>query len=67
MLTPAELERLAGDYKERHERDLMCQHRMSEFAATRSCRWADLYDYFGREDDSDRPTENCGHCDNCSG
>jgi len=60
-----ELERVAGDYHERNERDLLSQQLMAEYASTRNCRWAYLIDHFGR-DESDNPTVvACGHCDNC--
>ncbi len=62
-LTMHELQRMAGDYRERDERDQRKQQLMQEFAQTRNCRWSYLIDYFGRDDDGSDPA--CGHCDNC--
>lgn len=62
--TPRELERMAGDYRERDERDRRKQQLMVEFAETRHCRWLYLIDYFGRDDD-DPADATCNHCDNC--
>ncbi len=61
-LSPSELERAAGDYRERDERDKLKQKRMSEFAETNRCRWAALLDYF---DSHELEAGECGHCDNC--
>jgi ATP-dependent DNA helicase RecQ len=64
-LSRDELDRMAGDYRERSERDQLKLHQLVEFAETRSCRWSYLIDYFGREStgESEGP---CGHCDNCA-
>ena len=64
-LTFHELTRISGDYRERNERDLLAQRRMAEFAESKGCRWAALFDYFGRATDPERPDGPCGHCDRC--
>jgi ATP-dependent DNA helicase RecQ len=64
-LTPDGLARLAGDYRERNERDLLGQQRMAEFAQTSACRWSYVFDYFGRDEEEESPALACGHCDNC--
>ncbi len=66
-LSMIELHRMAGDYRERDERDLLKQRQMSEFAETRQCRWTYLADYFKVDDDAPAPAPApaCGHCDNC--
>ena len=61
-LTPGELERIAGDSRERNERDLLKQHLVGEFASSKACRWAYLLDYFGGDEEA---PPSCGHCDNC--
>jgi len=63
-LTLDELTRMAGDYRDRDERDRLKQHQMAEFSEARACRWAYLEDYFGTEEAPATPTP-CGHCDNC--
>ncbi len=63
-LTMHELHRMAGDYRERDERDRRKQQLMIEFAQTRHCRWSYLMNYFGRDND-DGTHETCDHCDNC--
>ena len=63
-LTMHELHRMAGDYRERDERDRRKQQLMVEFAQTRHCRWSYLMSYFGRDDD-DGTHLTCDHCDNC--
>lgn len=63
-LTHDELDRMAGDYRERDERDRLKQHQMAEFSESRACRWAYLEDYFETEEAPAEPTP-CGHCDNC--
>ncbi len=60
-LSPPELERLAGSYRERDEMDKLKQRRMVEFAETSACRWATLLDYF----DDERSFARCGRCDRC--
>lgn len=59
-----ELHRMAGDYRERDERDRRKQQLMTEFAQTRQCRWSYLTDYFG-SNEQDEAAETCDHCDNC--
>ncbi|WP_435005098.1 RecQ family ATP-dependent DNA helicase [Tundrisphaera lichenicola] len=61
-LTFDELHRMAGDYRERDERDRLKQQQFIEFVETRNCRWSYLIDYFGPDD---LPSTSCGHCDNC--
>ena len=63
-LTMHDLNRMAGDYRERDERDRRKQQLMAEFAQTRHCRWSYLIRYFGRDND-DGTHETCDHCDNC--
>jgi len=62
-LTMAELHRMAGDYRERDERDRRKLQLMLEFTQTRKCRWSYLIDYFRRDVD-DGLDQSCGHCDN---
>ncbi len=59
-LTPSELHRMAGDYRDRDERDRLKQARMSAFAETTGCRWSFLLDYFGDE------AAPCRRCDRCA-
>ena len=61
-LTLDDLTRLARDYEERDELDLVKLRRLAEYAETRSCRWQYLLDYLEANDEK---TEPCGHCDNC--
>ena len=63
-LLRSEAERLASKFRERGERARLKQQQMVEYAGSRSCRWAGLLDYFGREETLDSA---CGHCDRCSG
>ena len=63
-LSMHELYRIAGDYRERDERDRRKQQLMVEFTQTRRCRWSYLIDYFGRDSD-DGLHHRCDHCDNC--
>ena len=63
-LTMGELHRMAGDYRERDERDQRKQQLMVEFAQTRHCRWAYLNDYFGQVEAQGGPAT-CDQCDNC--
>ena len=65
-LTMDELHRMAGDYRDRDERDRLKHRQMVEFSETRKCRWAYLIDYFGTDDGAEPPAA-CGHCDNCDG
>lgn len=64
-LSMDELHRMAGDYRERDERDRLKQHQLVEFAQTRACRWSYLIDYFGSDDDPGEAALPCGRCDNC--
>jgi ATP-dependent DNA helicase RecQ len=61
-LTHDDLARVARDYEERDLRDQLRLQRLVDYAETRGCRWRDLLDYFG---DEDEPAERCGHCDCC--
>ena len=61
-LTPAELERLTIDQRERDERDRLRQEQVFEYAASRGCRWEAVVDYFGQ---AERDWATCGHCDTC--
>ena len=63
-LSMHELHRMAGDYRERDERDRRKQQLMVEFAQTRTCRWSYLMDYFGRDAEGDGQ-RSCNNCDNC--
>ena len=63
-LSTHELHRMAGDSRERDERDQRKQQLMVEFAQTRHCRWSYLSAYFGRETEV-MVVERCGRCDNC--
>ena len=62
--SPDDLERMAGTYRERDERDRLKQQRMIEYAASRACRWESLVSYFGKNDETEPIA--CGHCDSCS-
>ncbi len=62
-VSPDEMERLAGVYRERHERELLNAQRMVEYAETRNCRWSNLLDDFDQPDEL--PGDRCGHCDRC--
>ena len=63
-LTMHELHRMAGEYRDRDERDRRKQQLMVEFTQTRHCRWSYLIDYFGRDHDAGASLT-CDHCDNC--
>ena len=60
-LEPIEIRRLAGDQRERDERDALKQQQMIEYCEGRTCRWNQVLDYFAQE----RIEGGCGHCDIC--
>ena len=62
-LTPEALAHAGQSYRERHERDLLKQQQMIEYAEQRGCRWETLVNYFGSEG---VPGGRCGHCDRCA-
>ncbi|HEV7278926.1 MAG TPA: ATP-dependent DNA helicase RecQ [Pirellulaceae bacterium] len=62
-LTREELARAGQSYRERHERDLLRQRQMVEYAESSKCRWRTMIDYFGG---NGLPEEGCGRCDNCA-
>ena len=62
-LTREELARAGQSYRERHERDLLKQQQIADYAEGLACRWQALLTYFGGEG----PAEGrCGHCDRCA-
>ena len=61
-LSPAELQRLTLDHRERDERDRLRQRQVVEYAEARGCRWGAVVDYFGQ---AERDWSACGHCDSC--
>jgi ATP-dependent DNA helicase RecQ len=61
-LTREQLARAGQSYRERHERDLLRQRQMADYAQSNRCRWKALLDYFGG---NGMHAEKCGHCDNC--
>ena len=65
-LSIGELQRMAGGYAERSERDQLKLHRMFHFAESSTCRWSHLLDYFGHEDPTGESPTVCGRCDNCA-
>ena len=62
-LTREQLARAGQSYRERHERDLLRQQQMMDYAEANNCRWDRLVNYFGKDDVAG---EHCGHCDNCA-
>jgi ATP-dependent DNA helicase RecQ len=62
-LTHEQLAHAGQSYRERHERDLLKQQQMIDYAEGRACRWQALLDYFGSEGRLEGP---CGHCDRCA-
>lgn len=61
--TTPQLERIAHDFRDRHEEDRVRHQRIADYAERRDCRWSYLVDYFGRPEGL---PERCGHCDRCS-
>jgi ATP-dependent DNA helicase RecQ len=57
-----ELARAAQSYWERHERDLLKQQQMTNYAEGHACQRQALLEYFGGEH---VPGGRCGHCDRC--
>jgi ATP-dependent DNA helicase RecQ len=57
----AEVEALAGRYREKAGADRERLKRMMAYAQTALCRWRALLAYFGEELEWER----CGRCDNC--
>lgn len=62
-LTSDQVIRTGHSYRERHERDLVKQQQMVEYATDSSCRWRTIVSYFGGEN---LPDDRCGHCDRCA-
>ena len=60
-LREADIERLAGQYRERAEHDRDMLDRMVFYAQTGFCRWNVLLEYFSEDSD----VQHCGCCDNC--
>jgi ATP-dependent DNA helicase RecQ len=58
------LARAGQSYRDRHERDLLKQQQVVEYAEGRACRWRTILDYFGSEEEL--PEGPCGHCDRCA-
>ena len=50
-LSRSSIARVGQSYQERHERDLLRQRLLEEFADTYQCRWHRLLDYFGHHND----------------
>ncbi|HJT76453.1 MAG TPA: ATP-dependent DNA helicase RecQ [Gemmataceae bacterium] len=63
-MTREELARAGESYRERHERDLLRQQQMVDYAEGLACRWQTLLTYFG--DEEQLPDGRCGHCDRCT-
>jgi ATP-dependent DNA helicase RecQ len=63
QLTRDQVARLVDGYRERHERDLVRQQRMIDYAEGSTCRWRTILDYF---DDATLANEGCGNCDRCA-
>src|SRR5690606_20174010 len=62
-LTSDQVIRTGHSYREQHERDLVKQQQMVEYATDSSCRWRTIVSYFGGEN---LPDDRCGHCDRCA-
>ena len=57
-----ELARAGQSYRDREERDLLQQRRMSDYAEGSACLWESLLHCFGGEE---LPGGRCGHCVRC--
>jgi ATP-dependent DNA helicase RecQ len=58
------LARAGQSYRDRHERDLLRQRQVVDYAEGSGCRWRAVLDYFGSGEDL--PGGHCGPCDRCA-
>jgi ATP-dependent DNA helicase RecQ len=61
-ISASRIDEVAGEYAARMDADRAKLQRMALYAQTGQCRWKELLNYFGADEEFDR----CGTCDNCT-
>jgi hypothetical protein len=61
-MSSEQIGRLSQSYRDRHERELLAQQQMVEYAERFLCRWQAILSHF---DSDELSGGRCGHCDVC--